>query len=1027
MALKLQNGDHTLLEREPLTIDELICQRAVEPGCDESIFAYASIGIEYEDYTPEQLNQFATKAASIYGSFLPPRRTLDYPVHVVALLGTSHLGYLATLLGVSKLGHTVLFLSTRLSEEAYISLLTATNATTLLIDPAYQWVADAAHSKVPELTAHPVCTFSQLEALSSAPSRTDVTGVCEPSQVAWIIHSSGSTSLPKPIYQTHKAALRNYATNFGLRGFITLPLFHAHGLSCTFRAIHSKKKIYMYNANLPLASQHLITTLTKHHDIKIFYAVPYALKLLGESEEGMKLLAELDTVTFGGSACPKVLGDRLTAAGVHLVSHYGTTETGQLLTSARSREDKEWDYLRPLNNAGNFLQMEPQGDAGLYELCVRDGWPSKVMTNRDDGSYATKDLFEAHPSRPNLWKYYARKDDTIVLDNGEKANPLHIEGIAREDFRVAEAIVFGSNKPRLGMFIIPSDVAVHLSDNEIVDTIWPEIESANNRMPAYGRLSKDMIRVLRQANYRRTDKGTVIRAAFYRDFNQQIEAVYQEMEAAGGTKVLSREDLIIWLKTTIADLLGLKDPSILQDSTDLFAIGVDSLQSAQIRTAIVRNIDTGGKPLGLNIVFDFPTPASLADELIQLQSGTEARSLSNVEDRMEAMIATHSSFEPHMPVSVSISAHSECIIVTGATGSLGAHLVAHLAARQNVERIYCLVRAPNYDVALTRIERSLQDRGVYAGLPMNKIVATPSSLGDAKLGLEDHLYNELASKVTSVIHCAWSVNFNLALESFENDCVAGTKNLISFCLRTRRAKPASFNFCSSVSTVVRTPPGETIREALPASLSYAQSMGYAQSKLVAEYICRAANEQTGITTRVLRIGQIIGDTIRGIWNPTEAIPLIFRTADTVGVLPSLDETPSWLPVDTVAAAVSDIALSTTEAPVVNVVNSKTFHWTEDLLPLLRVASLNFEAVDQREWVRRLRASNPDPAANPPIKLVDFFAQKYDREGPSPKLDFASDIAQSLSPALQRVGALDPKTVTKFVEYLTSVWHNTKVR
>ena len=1010
---------------DPLTIDELICSRAVEPGCNESIVAYASSGTEYVDYTPKQINDFALKAANFYAADIPRRWNSDSPSQVIALLGTSRIEYLATLLGISKLGHTVLFLSTRISEEAYTSLLANTDARTILVDPAYAEVARAVQSKLPTLRICSICSQSQLQAASSESLGTSLNGFLEQSKTAWIIHSSGSTSLPKPIHQTHKAALGNYSTNFGLRGFITLPLFHAHGLSCTFRAIHSKKKIYMYNANLPLANNHLISTLKEHCDIRIFYGVPYALKLLGESEEGIKLLSDLDIVMFGGSACPKILGDRLVTAGVQLVSHYGTTETGQLMTSFRSRKDKDWDYVRASEKLLPFLRMEPQGEEELYELCIKEGWPSKVMSNREDGSYATKDLFEPHPITSNAWRYYARKDDTIVLVNGEKANPLNMEGVAREDYRVAEAVVFGSNKPQLGLFVIPSQAAANLNDGDIVEAIWPLIEKANANMPAYGQLSKDLIKVLpHDTSYRRTDKGTIIRAAFYRDFEGQIEAAYNAAETVEGSLMLSREDLIAWLKATIADIVELKEPFNFQDTTDLFSLGVDSLQSTRIRTAILRNISMAGKVPGQNIVFDYPTPVGLADELLRLQSGTEAQSLVRIEERMEAMIAKYSYFEPHVPVEK--CGAGESIVVTGATGSLGAHLVAHLARLPRTQLVYCPVRASAQETAAKRVEKSLHDRGLFDTLSLEslrKVIAIPSDLGAPKFDLDDDTYNKLAGTISSVIHCAWSVNFNLTLESFDRDCVAGTKNLIDLCLRAQRPMPASFNFCSSVSTVVRTPPGQVIQEALPTSLSFAQGMGYAQSKLVIEHLCHIASKTAGIKARVLRIGQIIGDTRHGIWNPTEAIPLIFQTADTIGALPLLDETPSWLPVDTVAEVISDIASSSADAPVVNVVNHNTFHWTKDLLPLLREASLNFEAVDQREWVRRLRASDPNPAANPPIKLVEFFARKYDRPADSSGLRYASCIARSLSPALRHAKAVDADHVAKFVAYLRSTWHS----
>lgn len=51
--------------------------------------------------------------------------------------------------------------------------------------------------------------------------------------------------------------------------------------------------------------------------------MPYALKLLAETEEGVRLLRRLEIVMYGGSACPDDLGDYLAGEGVNLVGHYG--------------------------------------------------------------------------------------------------------------------------------------------------------------------------------------------------------------------------------------------------------------------------------------------------------------------------------------------------------------------------------------------------------------------------------------------------------------------------------------------------------------------------------------------------------------------------------------------------------------------------------------------------------------------------------------------------------------------------------
>jgi hypothetical protein len=51
--------------------------------------------------------------------------------------------------------------------------------------------------------------------------------------------------------------------------------------------------------------------------------------------------------------------------------------------------------------------------------------------------------------------------------------------------------------------------------------------------------------------------------------------------------------------------------------------------------------------------------------------------------------------------------------------------------------------------------------------------------------------------------------------------------------------------------------------------------------------------------------------------------------------------------------------------------------------MLRAAGLTFEQVTEQEWLARLAASNPDPAVNPTIKLLDFYKSKYakPRSGP----------------------------------------------
>lgn len=141
--------------------------------------------------------------------------------------------------------------------------------------------------------------------------------------ISFIIHSSGSTGLPKPIFQTHSACIANYSGGIPYRAFLTLPLYHNHGISVLFRALIAGKKISLYNASLPLSGSTLVESM-KVTQPESLHCVPYALKLMAESDGGIDELKKLKMVMYGGSSCPDELGDRLTEAGVYLVGQYGT-------------------------------------------------------------------------------------------------------------------------------------------------------------------------------------------------------------------------------------------------------------------------------------------------------------------------------------------------------------------------------------------------------------------------------------------------------------------------------------------------------------------------------------------------------------------------------------------------------------------------------------------------------------------------------------------------------------------------------
>ena len=109
--------------------------------------------------------------------------------------------------------------------------------------------------------------------------------------------------------------------------------------------------------------------------------------------------------------------------------------------------------------------------------------------------------------------------------------------------------------------------------------------------------------------------------------------------------------------------------------------------------------------------------------------------------------------------------------------------------------------------------------------------------------------------------------------------------------------------------------------------------------------------------------------------------------------------------------------------VYHVQNPKLFHWTQDLLPSLRDAGLSFETVPQRDWLARLRNSEPDPMKNPTVKLLDFYTNKYDNDEMGRKgLTFVTEKTTKASPTLR--GGYDvvgSGIITKLVEQWRMQW------
>ncbi|KAL9110662.1 MAG: hypothetical protein Q9227_004839 [Pyrenula ochraceoflavens] len=252
------------------------------------------------------------------------------------------------------------------------------------------------------------------------------------------------------------------------------------------------------------------------------------------------------------------------------------------------------------------------------------------------------------------------------------------------------------------------------------------------------------------------------------------------------------------------------------------------------------------------------------------------------------------------------SSSSETVLLTGATGFLGIHILKQLLKSPHIVKIIALVRAVNEDEASRRVVKSAQRAGWWHHKFFSKLECWTGDLASDRLGLTDSQWKSLSGHgsvtISSIIHNGAVVRWNTDFESLATENVGSTKELlraIGRCLHR-----VNFIYVSGGQKNLFQSEDDDldhINQALA-------SNGYSQTKLLSEIMVKDfARSSHGRShhVSVVKPGYIIGNAEDGIANTDDYIWRFAAGAlDTRGY--DMHDAESWLfisDVDRVASAI----------------------------------------------------------------------------------------------------------------------------
>jgi nucleoside-diphosphate-sugar epimerase len=241
---------------------------------------------------------------------------------------------------------------------------------------------------------------------------------------------------------------------------------------------------------------------------------------------------------------------------------------------------------------------------------------------------------------------------------------------------------------------------------------------------------------------------------------------------------------------------------------------------------------------------------------------------------------------------------ARAILLTGASGALGPHLLYELLRSGDVERVFVLLRRSGHPLE-HRVNQLRQAVRILAGAEgdcfasWDRIVPVAVDIRETDLAIGGDASTDTLRTVDTIIHAAANTNFTAPTTDLFDVNVAGTRNLLAFARRCPRLQQFMFVSTACVAGTRTGVISECLDDAPPAFVNE-----YERTKWQAEQLVATAD----VPARIARLSTCLGDHQTGYVHRFGAIHHCLRWL-MLGLVPMMPGAPTS-PVDVIA---SDVA------------------------------------------------------------------------------------------------------------------------